>query len=128
MTPSSATPPRVVLFGDRARSARSERILRRAGCAVENGCELPPSAVAPRLVGGPVWLVRAGCWPAALGAPVFPPPSETCRPLCAAGAVRRCPEKEPGDEALRWGELQRACGGDLSSVPNLRDRLPPLAS
>jgi glycosyltransferase involved in cell wall biosynthesis len=128
MTPSSARPPRVLLFGDRARSARSERILRRAGRAVENGCELPPPAVALRLVGGPVWLVRAGCWPTTLGAPVFPPPSEPRRPLCAAGAVRRCPEKEPGDEALRWGELQRECGGDLSSVPNLRDRLPPLAS
>jgi glycosyltransferase involved in cell wall biosynthesis len=128
MTPSSARPPRVVLFGDHARSPRSERILRRAGCAVENGCELPPSAVAPRLGGRPVWLVRAGCWPAALGAPAFPPPSETRRPLCALGAVRRCPEKEPTDEALRWGELQRACGGDLSSVPDLRERLPPLAS
>src|SRR3954451_12936106 len=38
-------------------------------------------------VGGPVWLVRAGAWPAHPGPITGPPPSAPARPLVALGAV-----------------------------------------
>src|SRR5438094_9867111 len=102
MTTPSARPPFVVLFGDRARAARSERILRRAGWAVENVCGLPSADVAHLLTNGAAWLFRAGCWTAALGTISIPAPSQTRRPLCALAAVRGWGETKPGDEAQRW--------------------------
>src|ERR1700722_131039 len=113
--------PNVLVFGASPRALRTVRILRHAGCTVEVVADLPPSVLVERLVTGPVWLVRAGCWPVFPRTLSFPPPSATGRPLCALGRVRRTPDAQPDGEAERWDVLQRQCGGDLSHLEYLNE-------
>lgn len=128
MQPGALNPPvRVVVFaarpGDRYRSGRTLRALRRRGFDPIDACGQPPEELAALASAGPVWLVRAGGWPPAEVA--FPPPSATGRPLCALGAVRPAPDDGERDDAHRWSLVLARTGGDLSSV---RGELPPLAS
>jgi glycosyltransferase involved in cell wall biosynthesis len=106
--------------GDDLRAGRTLRAL--AGQAiVTNAVSRTPVDLAAALREGPaepVWLVRAGAWPARAG-PVAPPASATGLPLAAFGLVRG-----PGEEAGRWAAVQSASGG---SDPPVSD-LPPPAS
>ena len=71
--------------GERERVGRTLRALAAAGIVAEDaGAEI---GRAIDDVGGPVWLVRAGAWPAHPGPIAGPPPSATGRPLVAFGAV-----------------------------------------
>lgn len=82
-----------------ARTLRSvARLGLSAGCVAEN--EL---AFALAQEHGPVWLLRAGCWPER--APSVPP-SATGRPLLAFGAVQ-------GDAA--WEEALASTAGELTA-------------
>ena len=128
--------PRVFVFGgrpgDRYRLGRTLRALRQAGIIAEDLCGRPGPAVAEAItaVTGPVWLVRAGTWPAYSVQIRFPLPSAMGRPLCALGAVlpQAGRESAADDDALQWATLQSETGGDFSVAPNLSDRLPPVAS
>lgn len=99
--------------GDRYRAGRTLRALKGLGLLPE---ELHPSR--PAVGEGPVWLLRAGAWPRR-GTLTLPPPSATGRPVCALGHAH-------GDAA--WAGLQSDGGGDLSRVPDLAARLPPVVS
>lgn len=106
--------------GDRSRAGRTLRALKALGLVPEEVGAEPPA-----LGGAPVWLVRAGAWPRAASLS-FPPPSHTGRPLCALGLPR--PAAGRADEAAAWAALQADTGGDLSALPDLAARLPPVVS
>jgi glycosyltransferase involved in cell wall biosynthesis len=57
---------------------------------------------------GPVWLVRAGAWPAHPGPVLTPPPSATGRPLVALGAVLGEPGVEPDGLASVYLDVEPA--------------------
>jgi glycosyltransferase involved in cell wall biosynthesis len=111
------SPVRALVFtavpGDRYRVGRTLRALKGLGLIPE---ELDSSRLI--LGDGPVWLMRAGAWPRA-STLTLPPPSATGRPLCALGLVH-------DDQA--WAALQADSGGDLSRLPDLPARLPPVVS
>ncbi len=111
------SPVRALVFstapGDRYRAGRTLRALKALGLVAE---EVEPSR--PQLGEGAVWLVRAGAWPRAASLSL-PPPSATGHSLCAIGHVH---------EGAAWATLQTDSGGDLSRVPDLAARLPPIVS
>src|SRR5262249_39012729 len=92
--------PRVLVFADRPfdryRCGRTCRAVARLARYVEEVCASTPAALASALLRwpGPVWLIRAGCWPASRSLDV-PPASATGRPLCAFGLVRSPPGTSP---------------------------------
>jgi glycosyltransferase involved in cell wall biosynthesis len=136
MTSSVTSPVRIVVFddgpGDRYRAGRTTRALRGFAQDVETVCNLVPGALAARLAAapGPVWLVRAGAWPADGRAVALPPASDTGLPVCALGAWRAEPgiPVPPDCETAKWAAFLAETGGDWSHLPGLADRLPPLAS
>jgi glycosyltransferase involved in cell wall biosynthesis len=80
--------PRTLVFRSPAgpeRVGRTLRALSAAGVAAEDAG--PDLAAALARARGPVWLVRAGAWPARSGPIPAPLPSATGRPLLAYGAV-----------------------------------------
>jgi len=71
--------------GERTLVGRTLRALASAGVnATDVGADL---AGAIALVDGPLWLVRAGAWPAHPGPIPSPPPSATRKPLVALGSA-----------------------------------------
>ena len=120
--------PTVLVFGDSSRAPRTTRILRFVDCRVEALDDLSSDLLTARLLSGPVWLIRAGCWPVFLRTLTFPRSSDTGRPLCALGAVRARLGTPTDADAEQWSALQRECGGDFAHLDRLSDRLPPLAS
>src|SRR5437762_11705196 len=67
--------------------------------------------------GGPVWLVRAGAWPAHPGPIPSPPPSATGRPLVAFGSVNGVlGEADPRGPASLYLEAEPAWDLDRKSV------------
>ncbi len=132
MTSPATSPVRIVVFGDRYRAGRTARALRGLAADVETVCDLSPAALAARLAAapGPVWLVRAGAWPAEARAVALPPASDTGLPVCALGAWRPEPVMPvpPDGETAKWTAFLAETGGDCSHLPGLADRLPPLAS
>ena len=79
--------------GERELVGRTLRALTAAGVVAEHA-----GADIGRAIGevrGPVWLVRAGAWPARPGPICGPPPSATGRPLVAFGAVDGEPVPAP---------------------------------
>ncbi|WP_437731803.1 glycosyltransferase [Sorangium sp. So ce1335] len=121
----------------RARAGRTLRAIRLAGLAPADLTAAPLAAAAEALAAGPVWLVRAGAWPAlaALEADPFPPPSDTGLPLCAFGAVLTPAEaggvaapSAADADAAAWAELLRATGGELSRAARRAPGLPRAAS
>ena len=111
---------------------RTLRALRQAGIVAEDVCGRAPPALGEAIsaVAGPVWLVRAGTWPARSVPIQFPLPSAMGRPLCALGAVLPEAGMAPSadGEVLQWAALQAETGGDFSAAPDLSGRLPPVAS
>jgi glycosyltransferase involved in cell wall biosynthesis len=113
---------RVLVFaarpGDRYRVGRTLRALDQAGFAAVDGRGLSVQDLSRALLAaaGPVWLLRAGAWPAAASPIRLPPASATGRPLCALGRV--CPDPDGGalsqDEVARWDALLHETGGDFS--------------
>jgi glycosyltransferase involved in cell wall biosynthesis len=140
MNPSLASPEsaavRVLVFGrrlgDRYRAGRTIRALRSKGIVAEDVCDHPAPALAETLQAGsgPVWLVRAGAWPASRDAITFPPPSGTGRPLAAVGVIR--PQESvpaPADStANQWTALLATTGGDFTADADHPIRLPAVAS
>lgn len=128
MTVATRSPGVVVFAGD-PREARLEgrtlRALRARGLDPLDASAHAATELAARLGAGPVWLVRAGAFPAHEGAIVFPPASATGRALCALGAVRPDPWGGEGAPDQAWSALLARTGGDLSAH---RGALPPLAS
>ncbi|WP_437276477.1 glycosyltransferase [Sorangium sp. So ce375] len=133
---SRVRPPLCAVFAEapahRARAGRTLRALRLAGLAPVDLTAAPLAAAAEALAAGPVWLVRAGAWPAffaALEPDPFPPPSDTGLPLCALGAVLAPFDlgalSAPEPDAAAWAELLRATGGELSRAARAR-RAPGL--
>ena len=118
--------------GDRYRAGRTIRALRQAGIETTDVCGLAPSALAQAITaaGRPVWLVRAGAWPAQPSHVQFPLPSATGRPLCALGAVRSedGPPPSADGEVSQWATILAETGGDFSLAADLSARLPPVAS
>jgi glycosyltransferase involved in cell wall biosynthesis len=116
--------PHVLVFaarpGDRYRAGRTLRTLAQAGFAAVAGCGLSAPALSREIAAaaGPVWLLRAGAWPAGVGPVRLPPPSATGRPLCALGRVCSEPDGRGGcrDEVARWDALLHRTGGDFSST------------
>jgi glycosyltransferase involved in cell wall biosynthesis len=110
------SPVRALVFtaepGDRYRVGRTLRSLKGLGLVPE---ELDASQ---SLGDGPVWLMRAGAWARAM-ALTLPPASASGRSLCALGHAH-------DNEA--WAALQADSGGDLSHLPDLAARLPPVVS
>jgi glycosyltransferase involved in cell wall biosynthesis len=114
---------RVLVFADRQadryRAGRTMRALAQHGVAALNVATLASESLTEELLrlNGPVWLVRAGSWPAWKNpAPQFPSASSTGRPLCALGRVWPPPLVAPDFhvEALRWAALLAQTGGDLA--------------
>src|SRR4051794_29550432 len=94
-------PPRTLVFRSPAgpeRVGRTLRALDAAGVAAEDAG--PDLAGALGRAGGPIWLVRAGAWPAYPGPISAPPPSATGRPLVAFGAVLPGRGDDPGAASL----------------------------
>ena len=128
--------PRILVFADRRGSGylagRTLRALQAQGLTGEAVTGPPDGQLAETLLAarGPVWLLRAGAWPAGRGPFVAPPASQTGRALCAVGAVVAGPGQEPATDAesREWSRLQRECGGDLQQLADLRERLPAPAS
>ncbi len=95
------------------RAERTRRTLR--ACGVEIADALDGSA--------PVWLVRAGAWPAER--PRAPMESATGRPLVALGRVREAPGGDAHDDTRAWDDAIATSGGDLAHCAG---ELPPIAS
>ncbi|MBL8798123.1 MAG: glycosyltransferase, partial [Planctomycetia bacterium] len=93
--------------GDCYRTGRTVRALARAGISAECWNDTLPPA-------GPLWLLRAGCWPVSPDTISLPPPSCTGRPLCALGRIRTHATAPGSEEAHQWNEMLQATGGDLS--------------
>src|SRR5262245_16611915 len=115
---------RAVVFsdqpGERYRAGRTVRALIRCKLSVTEAVGPSPGKLAQALIDaeGPVWLVRAGCWPAVHVAPDFPPSSVTGRSVCAFGIVRT--RRDPNgcyDQA--WHALLSESGGDFSLLADL---------
>ncbi|MGC4091138.1 MAG: hypothetical protein QM756_25340 [Polyangiaceae bacterium] len=131
--------PRCVVFGDGTRAPsfglRTLRALELAGFSPVDLSGAPLSALDALLPRGPLWLVRAGAWPAFGNARqgLVPPATASGAPLCALGAVLPTPD-EPGDtdqaEARAWATILRECGGDLNRALRRSSpcQFPPLAS
>src|SRR5579871_1876688 len=125
---------RILVFStepaDRYRAGRTVRALRGETATVEEVCGPARLAEALEASEGAVWLIRAGAWPTQTAAARWPPPSATGRALCALGLIR----PEAGSLAAscsapgQWAALQAETGGDFALVPDLADRLPPIAS
>ena len=108
---------RAIVFSARPsdldRAGRSARALRMAGLSVLDLSEAPWTELLGRIQaeGRPVWLLRAGAWPAGLFTP--PSASATGKPLIAVGGL------EPGSdivadavpEAIDWQRLLHQSGG-----------------
>src|SRR4051812_18083327 len=119
-------PTRALVFrspGEPERVGRTLRALDAAGVAAEDaGADL---AGAIARAGGPIWLVRAGTWPARPGPVPAPPPRPPGGPLGPVGAVlhgwgddRGAPaslylEPEPAAELAR--RLGRGCDLDRAA-------------
>jgi len=104
---------------------RTAKSLGRAGVVVEQGAGSVALGEALVCTADPVWLVRAGAWPARGGPVSFPPPSRTGRPLCALGAIVAL-TAAADDEEAGWAETLAVTGGDLDG--RRLAPLPPLAS
>jgi len=122
----------VLVFADRPgdcyRAGRTIRALLQRGIDCKDVCDLAPGPLGASLdrTPGPVWLVRAGAWPAWGGSLRWPSPSATQRPLCALGRLRFHPGAQSCEEMQLWSAYQAQTGGDFSA--SRPDRLPPLAS
>src|SRR5262245_20934652 len=93
--------------GERELVGRTLRALATAGVVAEDaGADIGRAIVG---IDGPVWLVRAGAWPAHPGLIPVPPPSATGRPLVAFGAVNGEPvAASPCDPASLYLESEPA--------------------
>src|SRR5918997_1556563 len=81
-------PPRTLVVrppGEPERVGRTRRALASAGIAAEDAGADLAGVIAG--AGRPVWLVRAGAWPAHPGPLSAPPRSASGKPLVAFGAV-----------------------------------------
>src|SRR5947209_1726590 len=120
---------RAVVFsdrpGERYRAGRTVRALLRSNVPVSEAAGPSPVQLAQALnaAAGSVWLIRAGCWPAAPGVIEFPSPSATRRALCAFGMVRSRSGSTDG-HAHEWDALLAEAGGDFSLLRELAARLP----
>lgn len=108
---------RAIVFAARPpdldRAGRSVRALRMAGASVHDLSDAPSAPLLARIreSARPVWLVRAGAWPAG---PFTPPPaSATGRPLIAIGGIAPgadiVADADPG--VLDWQARLRQTGG-----------------
>ena len=97
--------------GEPEQVGRTLRALATAGVAAEDaGADLGKAIDG---AGGPVWLVRAGAWPARPGPIPCPPPSATGKPLVALGSVNGAlVEADPRGPASLYLEAEPA--SDLS--------------
>jgi glycosyltransferase involved in cell wall biosynthesis len=103
--------------GDALRAGRTLRALRRKGLSPLDAERLDSRALAAHIdPARPLWLLRAGAFPARPEPLLFPPPSATGRPLCAFGAVRALPDEPPSPGAKAWSALLARTGGDLADA------------
>ncbi len=102
--------------GQHEHVGRTLRALGAVGVAAQDAGTDLAAAIAD--VDGPVWLVRAGAWPAHRGPVRKPPASATGKPLVALGAVRGDRGIEPDDLASLYLDAEPA--GDL--VRRLNER------
>src|SRR6516165_6026365 len=92
--------------GQQEQVGRTLRALRAAGADADHAGTDLAGAIAG--ADGPVWLVRAGAWPAHPGPVLTPPPSATGRPLVALGAVLGEPGVEPDGLASVYLDVEPA--------------------
>lgn len=100
--------------GDGDRAGRTARALRLLGASVADLAHETWPAIHRRIRESrePVWLVRAGAWPASF---TEPPPSSTGKPVVAIGGVHPADGIEPGEAAAApaWMEAVRSTRGDF---------------
>ncbi len=137
---SAKTPngtPQVVVFGEAdARPLLAPRTLRALGSLGIVAIDLsrsPLFEIGERLSSGPVWLLRAGAWPAQVAwssEQVFPPDTSNGAVLCALGAVTVAPHEAASSDSAAWSRLLQRSGGDLNRAfrGSRALELPPLAS
>ncbi len=109
---------RAIVYGSRPgdvdRAGRTTRALRLLGASVTDLAHETWPAIHRNIHQSrePVWLVRAGAWPASFTAP---PPSSTGKPLVAVGGVHPADGIEPGEAAAApaWMEAVRSTRGDF---------------
>ena len=109
---------RAIVYGSRPgdvdRAGRTARALRLLGASVTDLAHETWPAIHLRIRESrePVWLVRAGAWPASF---TEPPPSSTGRPVIALGAVHPADGIEPGEAASApaWLEAVRSARGEF---------------
>jgi len=126
---------RALVVGDRPesryRAGRTLRALRNLGIDSDDLTDRSHAEIAAGITASqqPVWLVRAGAWPATADPITPPPPSATGVPLCVLGAI--VGESDVGDgedEARHWDELLDTTGGCLRNGKPLPAGKLPLAS
>lgn len=108
---------RAIVFSARPsdldRAGRSARALRMAGASVLDlaGASWTELLARIRDAARPVWLVRAGAWPAGTFTP--PPASATGKPLIALGGVAPPADvyAEAAPEAIEWRRRLHQAGG-----------------
>ena len=109
---------RAIVYGSRPgdvdRAGRTARALRLLGASVTDLAHEMWPAIHRNIHESrePVWLVRAGAWPASF---TEPPPSSTGKPLVALGAVHPAEgiESAEASAAPAWIEAMRSAGGDF---------------
>lgn len=114
--------------GERELVGRTLRALAAAGIGAEDARADTGRAI--ERVGGPVWLVRAGAWPAHTGTIAGPPPSATGRPLVAFGAVNGGPVADgsygPASLYLESEPAIDLCGVWGTGATSMRRHAPSL--
>lgn len=138
-----ASPVTALVFGDQEHSrlaGRTLRSARAAGAVARDVTGAGPIELAEVLesIGGPLWLLRAGCWGNARGALTFPQASATGTALSALGwpvaALAATGRLAPGHggngapDVAHWRDLYASSGGDLAAAMAARVPLPALCS
>lgn len=111
---------------ERAFAPRTLRALRGVGLSPIDATSLDWPAIASRMQGRAVWLVRAGAFPVWRGTWAPPPPSALAMPLAALGATLRSPTAGHEKRALVFEQWLAETGGDFSNAKI--NQLPTLSS
>jgi glycosyltransferase involved in cell wall biosynthesis len=132
--PIDMLPLRTIVFGEPGGESfladRTIRALGRQDIAADDVTVQEPTALAGILLKSslPVWLLRAGAWPARDAPMSALPRSSTGIPLCALGATLEGPGETGSEGASQWQESLAATGGHFEAPHGGLASLPPIDS